>query len=532
MNQSFGWIASKKFIAIICVLFLSSSVVHAFGKAEQSTYSGVFAEFSYSADSAEIGQPFSFSYKLSGGSGSYSNIKIEAEFITVHNSIGNDVDLQFFEMDIQSSGTVAITPIAGSALILWLRGQDAVTGEEFYFECHQGWIPVKQNQSINVTFQYNHEEAVIGQMLDLQYRIEGISDLSEARIWWQIGSESFSSERLNEHPLNSLSGTTSLTPPYGEYIYVVIQGKDNTGTPFYAESEHIKLINTELKEITCAFSFPDSNPRIGTPYTFSYTISGGSGSYSDISVEAEFVTVHDSRGNDVDIQLIELGSSSASDVSFTPKAGTGLILWLRGKDAITQQSFVFECHSGWLTVESNSAYPVSFAFEKDNYLIGESIRVDYQVGNLDNQLINGKLWWTLISDFYIEDHLNAIDIEDNHGSAEIIPSYGKAFYAVLEGTDQMGNSIYAESKHMILGDEENPSTSLPLNEIIILPTGLTTIDSEAFKGIAAKAIVIPVSVQYIADDAFTDSGIVTLYGRTNYVQEYALAHGFDFIIAD
>ncbi|MBR5301510.1 MAG: LPXTG cell wall anchor domain-containing protein [Clostridia bacterium] len=418
--------------------------------AEAVTASTIDCIFKFDEESAQIGNPFSFSYELLGGSGSYSNIEIEAEFVTIHGSSGNDVDIQFFEMGTQSSGIVTVTPLAGSALILWLRGKDTNTGEEFYFECHQEWIPVKQNPSINIVFQYDQEEAVIDQTLSLQYKIEGISGLSKAQIWWQIESEFSSGKRFEEQSISSLSGTTSIIPPYGEDIYAIIQGKDNLDAPFYAESEHLKLTNTETEDITCDFSFPNDNPRIGSPYTFSYMISGGSGSYSDIEVEAEFVTVHESRGNDVDIQLIELGENSASNVSFAPKAGSAVILWLSGKDAKTGQPFIFECHSGWLPVESNSSYPVTFTFEKEKHAKGENIKVDYQIKNLDTGLINGNLRWTLISDFKMEDGHNAIEIVDSHGSAEFTPAYGNAFYVILEGTDRAGNPIYAESEHMIL----------------------------------------------------------------------------------
>lgn len=85
--------------------------------------------------------------------------------------------------------------------------------------------------------------------------------------------------------------------------------------------------------IKCSFTFPEEYAQIGEAYSFSYTLSGGSGSYRDIKVEAEFVTVHDYTGNDVDYQTIEEGSNSSGTITFTPFAGTAVILWLRGYDA-------------------------------------------------------------------------------------------------------------------------------------------------------------------------------------------------------
>lgn len=64
-----------------------------------------------------------------------------------------------------------------------------------------------------------------------------------------------------------------------------------------------------------------------------------------------------------------------------------------------------------------------------------------------------------------------------------------------------------------------------------LPSSLTKIESEAFVGIAADAVVIPESVRSIADDAF-DAGVVIIGKSNSYAQLYAGWNELAFIPVD
>ena len=502
--------------------FLSFLIVMTFASFSIADGSSIKCSFTFSEEYAQIGEAYSFSYSLSGGSGNYRDINVEAEFVTVHDYTGNDVDDQNFAKGTLSSGTVTFTPIAGTAVILWLRGYDAETNEYFYFECHEGWLPVQQNPQTSISIHFEQEDATIGQELSARYEISGTSSVTDAIAWWQVGGEMMSSgSHLAEIGITSIDGNMSIVPSYGEYIYLVIMGKDENGSPFYTESEHLILNNSGNEKITCNCSFPEANPQIGVPYSFSYALSGGSGSFSEINVEAEFVTVHDYTGHDVDDQWIELGSASSGTVTFIPRAGSAIILWLRGKNAETQQSFYFECHEGWLPVEENPRYPVAFSFDKEEYQIGDTIRVSYDINNL-TQLNNGKLWWVLVSDYEFKNVLNVMDISNIHGGSEITPTYGQVVYAVLQGKDAEGNPIYAESKHISLGN----SSEEPLNTFI-LPASLQSIGEEAFYGTAVQRVVMPngITISNIAFDAFQNTPLKVIVGNSEDARTYALEHG-------
>ena len=134
---------------------------------------------------------------------------------------------------------------------------DAVTGEYFYFECHQGWVTVESNPDISVIMQHEDNVATVGQPLSINYTIESTDDLAEIKSWWLIGGDGFNSEHYDERNLELLSGQLSFTPSYGEYIYLVIQGKTINGHPFYAESKHFVLTNPGMERITCTCMFSE-----------------------------------------------------------------------------------------------------------------------------------------------------------------------------------------------------------------------------------------------------------------------------------
>ena len=63
----------------------------------------------------------------------------------------------------------------------------------------------------------------------------------------------------------------------------------------------------------------------------------------------------------------------------------------------------------------------------------------------------------------------------------------------------------------------------------VLPAALTTIESEAFSGIAAEAVLIPSSVISISGNPFAGSSVHYIYGSTDLVRNFAQAYGYVFV---
>ena len=68
-------------------------------------------------------------------------------------------------------------------------------------------------------------------------------------------------------------------------------------------------------------------------------------------------------------------------------------------------------------------------------------------------------------------------------------------------------------------------------EKVILPEGLLTISYGTFRQCESlKSIYIPESVIEIADDAFEESGLETIYGKSgSYAETYAKQNGYEFV---
>ena len=58
---------------------------------------------------------------------------------------------------------------------------------------------------------------------------------------------------------------------------------------------------------------------------------------------------------------------------------------------------------------------------------------------------------------------------------------------------------------------------------------MTTIEAEAFSGIAAEAVLIPAGVTSITGDPFSGSSVRYIYGSTDLVRNFAQANGYIFV---
>ena len=91
-----------------------------------------------------------------------------------------------------------------------------------------------------------------------------------------------------------------------------------------------------------------------------------------------------------------------------------------------------------------------------------------------------------------------------------------------------GQVIYVAA--VTLDNTEYTDAHTVNDNILILPADLTAIESEAFSGIAAQAVVIPENVTEIAEDAFTDcDDLTTVYGFTETAQTFAISHNLRYV---
>jgi hypothetical protein len=85
-----------------------------------------------------------------------------------------------------------------------------------------------------------------------------------------------------------------------------------------------------------------------------------------------------------------------------------------------------------------------------------------------------------------------------------------------------GNDVLYVSKGMRI-EAGDPAPTFTL------PAAMTTIEAEAFSGIAAEAVLIPAGVTSITGDPFSGSSVRYIYGSTDLVRNFAQANGYIFV---
>ncbi len=509
----------KKLILIIFVCCLINPAFCVFGKAEQSADTEITAEFSCSADNAEIGQPFEIQYKLSGGSGEFNQVTLQALFpLGSGTSYGG-----FSERTNAKEGSCTIIPEEGKKISVQLHGYDSI-GKYFYIDMGDE-IPILPNPDLPVAIEFGKISVSTDEEIIVSYNIHGCSAFSGSASW-TIGEKGEYwdkySQELNEQNITGTSGMLSFTPSYGDYAYLVLRGCDENGNPVYIESDLITIVDSQsYEEISAQFSCSADNAEIGQPFEIQYKLSGGSGEFDQVTLQALFpLGSGTSYGG-----FSERTNTKEGSCRIIPEEGKKISVQLYGYDSIGKYFYIDMGDE--IPILPNPDLPVAIEFGKTSVSKDEEIIVSYNIHGCS--AFSGSASWTIGErgeywDKYSQE-LNEQNITGTSGMLSFTPAFGDYVYLVLRGTDEKGRPVYVES------DAVNIINSWPSNETIVLPAGLTSIGSNAFKGISAKAIVIPASIQYIADDAFADSCVVTLYGNSDYVQEYASAHGFEFAMA-
>jgi len=271
-------------------------------------------------------------------------------------------------------------------------------------------------------------------------------------------------------------------------------------------------------EITAEF-FPSGDyAEIGQPFEMAYILNGGSGEFSDVTVQISFP-----RGSRTEYNWYSEKTDSKSGSSiFVPEEGKKLYAVLHGYDSAGKQFYIDMGYD--IPILPNPDLPVSLQFNRSSIMAGETLEATYQIQGCSSFI--GSASWTIGEkgeywDKYSQG-LGEQHIDSTAGTVNSIPAFGDYIYLVLQGKDESGRAVYIESESIAISDD-----SPTLNQLI-LPSNLKTIESEAFVGIMAESVVIPGSVSFIDDDAFAGSGIKAIYGTSDYAYEYAAEHGFEF----
>lgn len=271
--------------------------------------------------------------------------------------------------------------------------------------------------------------------------------------------------------------------------------------------------NAEMQEVSSASGQNDIEfnveyikeyAEIGQPFPIEYSITGGSGKYSEILFDVVLCT-----GSRLVIGGVhEYVDAPQGTWNMVAPQGTKEILYLSVKDAETGEKFRYDASMQNIEIRPNPDYPVSFSFDKSEYEVGEEISVQYSINELNEELAEGEICWVIrknVNNYgsYDYEELESISSTASSGMSSISPQYGTGVFFKLKGTTQSGEPIYAESELIPLQAENNVTENDM--KVLKLPQGLKKIEQEAFAGVLADKIIIPASVEGIENHAFYDN---------------------------
>ena len=478
----------------------------------------ITAEFSFSSEEAAIGQPFQIGYALSGGSGVFNDVTIQVLF-----PLGSGTAYGGFSESInKKQGSCTIVPEEGQTLSIQIYGYDS-SGKQFYIDANKE-IPLHPNPDLPVSIVFETDTINTGNTINGSYSIGNCESFTGSLSWTIVEKKKYDSysENLELKELNQTADSFSFAPAFGDYAYVVLSGHDEQGRPVYVESEAVRInASGTVEPITAEFTYSSEQAVIGQPFQIGYALSDGSGAFNDVTMQV----------------LFPLGSGTAYggfSESVNKKQGTCTIIPEEGKTLSIQiygydsngRAFYIDAGNE-IPISPNPDLPVSVAFETDLLFSGETIGGSYSIGNCES--FTGSLSWTIVEKKTYDSYSENLELKKLNQTADTFsfaPAFGDYAYLVLSGEDGQNRPVYFESNPiMIIND-------LTRDKCLFLPGDLCRIEDQAFAEIDAEGVIVPAGVDYISEDAFANSAVTKLYGRTEYVKEYADKHGLTFVRLD
>lgn len=463
----------------------------------------------------QMGDPFSVSYSITGGSGRYSNLGIAFNPYIERDDWGKSTQqFEFFDLeDSEGTCTLIASPTPGAFISVY--GNDEITGEQFASEIHVDFEP---NPAIDIDVALDKSVYYRKEEMKVNYEIRGVEGaITNTRFVLLYRNKGSSLIRYNEdYSINDAIGTLTMGPPYCDYAYIYLQGYDSNGNSFFWISNAIAFKNPEnLEPITCTINILPKQIYMGDTINVSYRITGGSGTYSNLNIHLNpFITSDDGWGKTtLQLQVIDLYEYEGTCVFSAPPVNSAYIN-LAGDDDVTGEHFSVD---RYIEIDQKPDISVNVRFNRDSYLRREPIEIHYIIQGLEADIQEAHLTWLYGQKTASSSVGGDVPLERKEGIINYTLPYCDYAYAYIQGTDLNGNSFFWLSDRIHFKDVTD-------DDVQILPMGLKRIESEAFASTSIVAVEVPESVVFIADDAFSGSRVRLIIGESEYVKDYALNH--------
>jgi len=459
----------------------------------------VTVEYTFPSETAQIGQPFTVEYEIKGGSGQYEDIYYGMDEVTEHCCINDNYQGGALN---SAKGSFTVVPESGESIDVNVSCKDKVTGI-IWCENYSTKIPCMPNQSIPVTLAVGTDTIALNEEFSFSYLVGGDNEIESARaeVWSFARNDTYPDCVLTQ-TIDNKAGTITYIPRIGDQLYIAVRGKDKAGEPFYVKTERL-LVDTQsgYEPVTVEYTFPSETVQIGQPFTVGYEIKGGSGQYEDIYYGMDEVTEHCCINDNY-----QGGALTSAKGSFTivPESGESIDVNVSCKDSVTGIVWC-ENYSSKITCTSNQSIPATITVGSETISLKKEFSFNYSIGGSEEiESARAEVWVFARNDTYPDCVLDQ-NITSKVGTITYTPLAGNQLYIAIRGKDTSGAPFYVKT-----GRIEVSATDTP-NWAFCLPTGITTIDDNAFEGISAEAVYIPSGCESIGKEAFKDSSISAIY---------------------
>ena len=265
----------------------------------------------FDKSSYEVGKPVTASYTISGGSGTYTYMSYAA--FSVDNGTSQYIDGSELK---EASGTITFTPEFGQEAYIYIEAEDSEHRRFMYESDHVALTGAPVVEPVIAKITLDKDTCEVGTPVTASYEVTGGSGKYNI-IYESYYMDGGPGTTLVYGETQEAKGTFTFTPTKQQVIIAYISGEDTEGRGFYAD---IGLTSegsgSESSNLTVTVTFGKKSYPLGKPITANYTITGGTGSYTDISFAC---TSYDGP----DCIYIDQGQLTAASgtITFTPKYG-------------------------------------------------------------------------------------------------------------------------------------------------------------------------------------------------------------------
>ena len=283
----------------------------------------------FSKDSYALGETVVADYKVTGGSGKYPVL----EYAVYGGENGASVSYKRGTLK-SANGKIKFVPYKGSYAYISLWGNDSDNRSVSFASNPVDFTDAAVNDPVKVKITFNKSSYKSGETVVAKYKITGGSGKYKQLRFECSGAEHESSLdyadlSYKSGDLTASSGTIKFVPKSGVKARVSITGFDSKGKGVFGQSGWVKIKDAKNREgVNVKFTLSKTSYTLGTRIKAKYSISGGSGKYTNLSYSCY---VYD-NGQYKDYENGTLKKDSGT-ITFAPNRGQEAYIYVYGTDS-------------------------------------------------------------------------------------------------------------------------------------------------------------------------------------------------------